>query len=173
MPDHVHILARIRPDRSVAEMTRTMKSASSKWVHQTSPESASFAWQTGYAAFSVSESQVGAIRRYIRNQAAHPCAPVVQGGAGLVAPEEPGRIRRAVFVGLSGKRLLPPLRGLGWFWARNPGSPLLRRSDPGLHSFAPSGGSSDVACGTSLICTVGVFRNRPDGPREWSPGSRP
>ncbi|HYU35149.1 MAG TPA: transposase, partial [Thermoanaerobaculia bacterium] len=71
MPDHVHVLARIRPDRSVAEMTRTMKSASSKWVHQTFPASASFAWQAGYAAFSVSESQAGAVRRYIRNQAAH------------------------------------------------------------------------------------------------------
>ena len=71
MPDHVHILARIKPDRSVADMTRTIKGGSSKWVHQTFPENESFAWQTGYGAFSVSESQVGTIRRYIRNQEEH------------------------------------------------------------------------------------------------------
>jgi putative transposase len=71
MPDHVHILARIKADRSVAEMTRTIKGGSSKWVHQTFPENESFAWQTGYGAFSVSESQVGTVRRYIRNQAEH------------------------------------------------------------------------------------------------------
>ena len=52
-------------------MMRTIKGGSSKWVHQTFPENESFAWQTGYGAFSVSESQVGTIRRYIQNQEVH------------------------------------------------------------------------------------------------------
>ena len=71
IPDHVHLLARLKADCSVAEAVRTIKSGSSKWVHQTFPERADFAWQTGYAAFSVSESQVGAVRRYIKNQEEH------------------------------------------------------------------------------------------------------
>jgi len=71
MPDHVHILARIKADRSVAEMMRTVKASSSKWIRQTVEHEAGFAWQTGYAAFSVSESQVGIVRQYIRNQAVH------------------------------------------------------------------------------------------------------
>ncbi len=71
MPDHVHILARIKPDRSVAETMRAVKASSSKWIRQTFEHEGGFAWQTGYAAFSVSESQVGVVSRYIRNQAAH------------------------------------------------------------------------------------------------------
>ncbi len=71
MPDHVHILARLKSDCSVAELLRPLKSSSSKWFHDTFPQSAEFAWQVGYAAFSVSESQVSAVRRYIRNQAQH------------------------------------------------------------------------------------------------------
>jgi len=71
MPDHAHLLARLKADCSVAEAVRTVKSSSSKWVHQTFPERVDFAWQTGYAAFSVSESQVATVRRYIKNQEQH------------------------------------------------------------------------------------------------------
>ena len=71
MPDHLHLLARFKADRSVAEMVRSIKGSSSKWVHQTFSHREAFAWQKGYAAFSVSESQVPAVRRYIRNQAEH------------------------------------------------------------------------------------------------------
>jgi putative transposase len=71
MPDHVHLLARIKADCSVAEIVGTIKSCSSKWVNPTFPQFEDFKWQVGYAAFSVSESQVSAVRRYIRNQAEH------------------------------------------------------------------------------------------------------
>jgi putative transposase len=71
MPDHVHLLTRLKADRSVAEAVRTLKSSSSKWVHHTFPQYDEFAWQTGYGAFSVSESQVGVVRRYIRSQPEH------------------------------------------------------------------------------------------------------
>jgi putative transposase len=67
MPDHLHLLARIKADCSVAEIVGTIKSSSSKWVHPTFPQLEEFKWQVGYAAFSVSESQVSAVRRYIRN----------------------------------------------------------------------------------------------------------
>ncbi|HKH49585.1 MAG TPA: IS200/IS605 family transposase [Thermoanaerobaculia bacterium] len=71
MPDHSHLLVRIKAACSVADMVGPIKSSSSKWVHDTFPTLDQFAWQVGYAAFSVSESRVAAVRRYIRNQAEH------------------------------------------------------------------------------------------------------
>jgi REP element-mobilizing transposase RayT len=71
MPDHVHLLVRLKADHSVSTMARTIKASSSKWVHQTFPDRQNFAWQTGYGAFSVSESQAATVRRYIQGQAEH------------------------------------------------------------------------------------------------------
>ena len=67
--DHVHMLIRIRPAQSVAEVARIVKTNSSRWAHEKwhSP----FAWQTGYGAFSVSESNVPEVSRYIANQPEH------------------------------------------------------------------------------------------------------
>jgi putative transposase len=67
--DHVHILVRIRPAHSAAEVARVVKANSSKWVRQ--KWTRDFAWQTGYAAFSVSESHVAAITKYISGQQEH------------------------------------------------------------------------------------------------------
>ena len=53
------------------EMLRTIKSRSSLWVHQTFTPLASFAWQEGYAAFSVSKSQESVVKRYIVGQREH------------------------------------------------------------------------------------------------------
>jgi REP element-mobilizing transposase RayT len=71
MPDHVHILAKIKPAISIADILKLIKSNSSKWLNDEKVPGRSFAWQEGYAAFSVSESQVDAVRRYIRNQVEH------------------------------------------------------------------------------------------------------
>ena len=60
---------RIRPGHSAAEIARVVKANSWGWVREKwSPE---FAWQTGYAAFSVSESNVAAVTKYIANQEEH------------------------------------------------------------------------------------------------------
>ncbi len=69
--DHIHILLRWRTDEALSNLMRTVKSRSSLWVHQTWPDLAGFAWQEGYAAFSVSASQSDAVREYIRNQREH------------------------------------------------------------------------------------------------------
>lgn len=70
--DHVHILAKLRQDRAVAEVLRDLKANSSGWINESRLRpSGRFAWQQGYGAFSVSESQVEKVRRYIRNQEAH------------------------------------------------------------------------------------------------------
>lgn len=71
VPDHIHLLARFKADRSVAAMTRDIKSSSTKWIREEFPRRSEFAWQVGYGAFSVSESQAAVVRRYIRNQEAH------------------------------------------------------------------------------------------------------
>jgi hypothetical protein len=58
------------PSLAVAEALRVLKSNSSLWAHATR-QRAAFAWQAGYGAFSVSQSNVPAVVRYIRNQDQH------------------------------------------------------------------------------------------------------
>jgi REP element-mobilizing transposase RayT len=67
--DHVHMLLRVRPVHSSAEMARVVKTNSSRWVRE--KWSSEFAWQTGYAVFSVSESSVAAVTKYIADQEEH------------------------------------------------------------------------------------------------------
>lgn len=67
--DHVHMLIRIRPVHATAEIARVVKTNSSRWVRE--KWNVRFAWQTGYGAFSVSESNVAAVSRYIATQEEH------------------------------------------------------------------------------------------------------
>jgi REP element-mobilizing transposase RayT len=69
--DHVHLYVRWRPDATISNLLKTVKSRSSLWVHQTFPQLAEFAWQAGYSAFSVSKSQEPALKKYIAGQAEH------------------------------------------------------------------------------------------------------
>jgi putative transposase len=69
--DHIHMYLRWRPDGSVSDLMRTVKSRSSKWVHDTFPALREFAWQEGYSVFSVSKSQEKAVKKYIAGQAEH------------------------------------------------------------------------------------------------------
>ena len=59
--DHVHMLIQIRPAQSMADIARTIKANSSRWVRE--KLNARFSWQTGYGAFSVSESSVPEVCR--------------------------------------------------------------------------------------------------------------
>jgi putative transposase len=68
--DHIHILAKLKPTISISDAVRDIKANSSKWLNEKS-RIYKFAWQDGFAAFTVSESQVEIIRRYIRNQKQH------------------------------------------------------------------------------------------------------
>lgn len=68
--DHVHILAELRATHTLADFMRELKKASSIWVHDEIKLRA-FAWQEGYAAFTVSGSAVDDVRRYIENQEEH------------------------------------------------------------------------------------------------------
>src|SRR5713226_9848549 len=64
--DHIHMLAKLHQDLAVSEFVEKVKSNSSGWAENVLP--GGFAWQRGYSAFTVSESQVEKVRRYIANQ---------------------------------------------------------------------------------------------------------
>ncbi len=69
--DHVHILARLRQDKAISAVIGAIKANSSGWIHREFADLAEFAWQDGYAAFTVSKSQVERLRRYIARQEEH------------------------------------------------------------------------------------------------------
>lgn len=68
--DHVHLLVGLRATHCLADVMRELKSVSSTWVHQ-AVKLPTFAWQEGYAAFTVSASQLDSVRAYIANQQEH------------------------------------------------------------------------------------------------------
>jgi REP element-mobilizing transposase RayT len=68
--DHVHLLVRLSATHRLADFMRELKKASSIWVHDDVPRR-DFAWQEGYAAFTVSASAADDVRRYIENQEEH------------------------------------------------------------------------------------------------------
>jgi REP element-mobilizing transposase RayT len=71
MKDHVHIFARLRQDKSLSEFLRAIKASSSGWMHRTFMDQRGIAWQGGYGAFTVSQSQINRVKRYILNQESH------------------------------------------------------------------------------------------------------
>jgi putative transposase len=69
--DHVHALFALARTWAVADMVEEVKKRSSKWIKTNGDGFSQFYWQAGYGAFSVSQSQVEQVRRYIANQKAH------------------------------------------------------------------------------------------------------
>ena len=67
--DHVHILCLMPKDLSLVEFMTKLKANSSKWFRQHSK--LYFHWQDGYAAFSVSKSQIPSLVTYIKGQEEH------------------------------------------------------------------------------------------------------
>jgi putative transposase len=68
--DHVHIMASLKATRCLADIMREIKASSSRWVHSEIGNRL-FGWQDGYGAFTVSSSEMDALRRYIRGQREH------------------------------------------------------------------------------------------------------
>jgi len=66
--NHVHLLMTVPATSRTADVVRTLKANSSRWMNEIGR---GFAWQDGYAAISVSPSQIPAVVRYIQNQAEH------------------------------------------------------------------------------------------------------
>jgi putative transposase len=68
--DHVHLLVGLRATHCLADVMRELKKSSSVWVHNEMKLPA-FAWQEGYAAFTVSAPARAAVQRYIAHQEEH------------------------------------------------------------------------------------------------------
>jgi putative transposase len=66
--DHVHILVAIPGPLAVSTAVQKLKANSSRWVRQSLPH---FSWQEGFAAFSVSASNLQAVTSYIEGQQEH------------------------------------------------------------------------------------------------------
>ena len=69
--DHVHLLCALSRTSSIADIVREIKQGSSKWIKTKGVVHSKFAWQGGYGAFSVSQSQVQRVRTYIERQEDH------------------------------------------------------------------------------------------------------
>jgi REP element-mobilizing transposase RayT len=69
--DHIHIACSLARTITIAKLLEEIKSSSSKWIKTKDHRFEEFAWQNGYGAFSIGQSQLDALIRYIANQRIH------------------------------------------------------------------------------------------------------
>jgi REP element-mobilizing transposase RayT len=70
--NHIHILFLLGKQVDLSEIVRTVKSSTSRWINEKNGKSFHhFYWQDGYGAFSVSNSHVDAVVKYIQGQEEH------------------------------------------------------------------------------------------------------
>lgn len=67
--DHVHLLVGLRSTHCLADFMQELKKATSLWAKD--KHDPDFAWQEGYAAFTVSYTHIEAVKEYIRTQEEH------------------------------------------------------------------------------------------------------
>lgn len=71
MDDHLHLLVGLHPTLAVSEFAQKFKANTSRFINEKGWYEGKFEWQEGYGAFSVSQSGLERVRKYIRNQAEH------------------------------------------------------------------------------------------------------
>ncbi|HEX4955331.1 MAG TPA: IS200/IS605 family transposase [Thermoanaerobaculia bacterium] len=71
MPDHVHLVVGLRAHPSLAAVVKAIKGCASHWINQNARPPEPFAWQEGYAAFTLSPSVLRKALRYVEQQEAH------------------------------------------------------------------------------------------------------
>ncbi len=69
--DHVHLFVQLPPTITISETINKLKSNSSRWINEQPDFKDKFAWQEGYAAFSVSDNRYDETIKYIQTQEAH------------------------------------------------------------------------------------------------------
>jgi REP element-mobilizing transposase RayT len=69
--DHIHIACSLSRTISVSRLVQELKQDTSKWIKTKGPQYSDFAWQNGYGAFSIGQSQLDDLKRYIANQREH------------------------------------------------------------------------------------------------------
>ena len=68
--DHVHLLTTLSRTITVADFVKETKRNTTLWIRKTTANR-DFSWQSGYGCFSVSESNLTAVARYVENQEEH------------------------------------------------------------------------------------------------------
>lgn len=71
MADHVHALFLLNLKKAVSDIIKQVKGSSSHEINRQNVIKYKFSWQTGFAAYSVSESSYGKVFQYIKNQKQH------------------------------------------------------------------------------------------------------
>lgn len=71
MPDHIHILVALNPEKRLSDLVRDIKANSSKFINEEKFIGNRFQWQRGYSAFSYSKSQLKGVIDYIDKQKGH------------------------------------------------------------------------------------------------------
>jgi putative transposase len=69
--DHVHVLCGLSRTLTVAKLIETLKTETTKWIKKCKADFNLFHWQNGYGAFSVSQSNVNDVSKYIEEQTSH------------------------------------------------------------------------------------------------------
>lgn len=69
--NHVHFLVSMSKNAALSALVGELKKSSSKWIKTKGKEFGEFGWQDGYGAFSIGESNVAALKRYISRQKEH------------------------------------------------------------------------------------------------------
>ena len=69
--DHAHALFALARTLPIANVVKEVKRTSSGWIKEANPKISNFHWQGGYAAFSVSQSNLAEVIKYIENQEEH------------------------------------------------------------------------------------------------------
>src|SRR5690606_9266707 len=70
MPDHTHLFVGFKPVMAISDFVKEIKVESNEFINGNRWSRGRFAWQTGYGAFSYSQSHIGNVIRYIQNQVA-------------------------------------------------------------------------------------------------------
>jgi REP element-mobilizing transposase RayT len=69
--DHVHALIDLPTNTSIEDVVQLLKGSSSHWINRNDVVHGKFAWGRGYGAFSVSESNVDTVAKYVAEQEDH------------------------------------------------------------------------------------------------------
>ena len=71
VPNHIHLLIGTKPNCNLSDLIRDIKANSSKWINEKKFTNFHFEWQTGFGAFTVSQSVVPNVIEYFKNQEEH------------------------------------------------------------------------------------------------------
>ena len=69
--DHVHVVCQLSKNETVTHLVEEIKRNSSRWIKTLDSQYEHFAWQNGYAAFSISQSVLPKTLEYVKNQREH------------------------------------------------------------------------------------------------------